>query len=46
MVSVVAIRAIRPIEAAQEESFEQLVGAKGDGDELALEDAIEAEARA
>ena len=34
-------RRIRPIEAAQEESFEQLVGVQGDGDKLALEDAIQ-----
>jgi multiple sugar transport system permease protein len=46
MVSVVAIRAIRPIEAAQEESFEQLVGAQGDVEDVPVTTAIEAEARA
>jgi multiple sugar transport system permease protein len=46
MVSAVAIRAIRPIEAAQEESFEQLVGAKADAEAIDIEHALEAEARA
>jgi multiple sugar transport system permease protein len=42
MVSVVAIRAIRPIEAAQEESFEQLVGAEVEGVGVDAKPAIEA----
>ena len=43
MVSVVALRAIRPIEAAQEESFEQLVGADTDAENVDAERAIAAE---
>jgi multiple sugar transport system permease protein len=45
MVSVVALRAIRPIEAAQEESFEELVGAEHEAEGVDLEQAIEAGAR-
>jgi multiple sugar transport system permease protein len=49
LVSVVAIRAIRPIEQAQEETFEELVGAETPDDAQlqapSVEDAIEQEAR-
>jgi multiple sugar transport system permease protein len=46
-VSVVALRAIRPIEQAQEESLEELVGAEAATESTTerVEDAIEAEAR-
>jgi multiple sugar transport system permease protein len=43
MVSLVAIRAIRPIEAAQEESIEQFVGSEARATAISVEDAIEAE---
>jgi multiple sugar transport system permease protein len=46
MVSLVAVRAIRPIEAAQEESFEDLVGGDTGVESVDLEHAIEAETRA
>lgn len=46
LVSVVAIPAIRPIEAAQEESFEQFVGAQVEAEPVDVEQAVEAEARA
>jgi multiple sugar transport system permease protein len=45
LVSLAAIRAIRPIEAAQEETIEGLVGGEVRAVEVKLEDAIEAEAR-
>jgi multiple sugar transport system permease protein len=46
MVSLVAVRAIRPIEAAQEETLEDLVGGETRAESLSVEVAIEAEARA
>ena len=45
MVSLLALRAIRPIEAAQEESIGELVGADVEAESVSLEQAIEAEAR-
>jgi multiple sugar transport system permease protein len=42
-VSVIAIRAIRPIEAAQEETLEGLMVAEAPAEVLRVEDAIEAE---
>ena len=45
MVSLVAIRAIRPIEAAQEESIQELVGSETRAEAVSVEDAIEAEVR-
>ncbi len=45
MVSLIAIPAIRPIEAAQEETMEELVGADVLRETQNIEDAIEAEAR-
>jgi ABC-type sugar transport system permease subunit len=45
LISVAAMRAIRPLEVAQEESLEELVTAETPA-ELRVEDAIEAEARA
>jgi multiple sugar transport system permease protein len=45
MVSLVAIRAIRPIEAAQEESIEELFGSETPAKAVDVEDAIEAEVR-
>jgi multiple sugar transport system permease protein len=45
LVSLVAIRAIRPIEAAQEETIEGLAGGKVQAADVKIEDAIEAEAR-
>jgi multiple sugar transport system permease protein len=44
MVSLVAIRAIRPIEAAQEETLEVLVGVDVRSEPVSVEDAIDAEA--
>jgi multiple sugar transport system permease protein len=46
MVSAFAIRAIRPIEAAQEETFDELIKPEEPKDELSIEDAIAAEAKA
>jgi multiple sugar transport system permease protein len=45
MVSLVAFRAIKPIEAAQEETLEELVGAQAPVAAVNIEQAIEAEAR-
>jgi multiple sugar transport system permease protein len=45
IVSLIAIPAIRPIEAAQEETIEELVGAEEHGEAVSVEQAIEAEAR-
>src|SRR5207244_971280 len=45
MVSAVAVRAIRPIEVAQEESFEELVGDEAPAPAVDIEQAIEAGAR-
>jgi multiple sugar transport system permease protein len=42
-ISVLAIRAIRPIEAAQEETLEELMVADAPAEAVRLEDAIEAE---
>jgi len=46
-VSVIGLRAIRPIEQAQEETLEELTGAerRGEVPTLRVEEAIEAEAR-
>ena len=43
-VSVIALRAIRPIEQAQEETLEELVGGDTEGESERIEDAIAAEA--
>jgi multiple sugar transport system permease protein len=45
IVSFAGIFAVRPIEQAQDETFEELVGAETGGVSLSLEDAIAAEAR-
>jgi multiple sugar transport system permease protein len=45
IVSLIAIPAIRPIERAQEETIEELVGAEEHGEAVSVEQAIEAEAR-
>jgi multiple sugar transport system permease protein len=44
MISVLALRAIRPIEAAQTETLEELVGGAVEQEQVRIEDAIEAEA--
>jgi multiple sugar transport system permease protein len=45
LVSLVAYRAIRPIEAAQQETMEELVGAEAPAQAASIDSAIEAEAR-
>lgn len=45
IVSAAAMRAIRPIEVAQEETLEDLVAAEAPARQVGLEEAIEAEAR-
>jgi multiple sugar transport system permease protein len=45
IVSIFAIRAIRPIEAAQEETFEELVTSEEVTDGLSVEDAVAVESR-
>jgi multiple sugar transport system permease protein len=45
IVSIFAIRAIRPIEAAQEETFEELVTAEEVTDGLSVEEAVAVESR-
>jgi multiple sugar transport system permease protein len=45
IVSIFAIRAIRPIEAAQEETFEELVTSEEVTDGLSVEEAVAVESR-
>jgi len=46
MVSIIAMRAIRPIEKASQESLEELVTAEEKVPEVSLEEALDAEATA